>query len=232
MKIVCLGDSITYGQVSYNWVKALARQFPQHQFVNHGVNGELAYNAFRRIDAVIAQKPDVVFVLLGTNDMFAISAPHHTARYVKRAKLPQVPTKEWYVENMDKILSTLRQKTQARIALISLPLLGEDMQHAANQMVKDYIDALKVLKEKHQCDWIPLHEHLVMHLLHHLPTRLVPLTSGLGLIVKAILRRFLLFQSWDNISKVYGLTLLTDTLHLNDTGGKILEQLVSKYLQA
>jgi len=39
------------------------------EFINAGVNGDLAYNVRQRIAAVIAQQPDYIIILVGTNDV-------------------------------------------------------------------------------------------------------------------------------------------------------------------
>ena len=57
-----------------------------------------------------------------------------------------------------------------------------------------------------------------------------PLPEEYSIIKYAILRHFLLFQSWDTISEKYGLVLTTDTLHLNGRSGKILAEMVREIL--
>ena len=48
--VACLGDSITQGQVSANYVKLLERRWESNgvRFVNAGVNGDLAHNVAQR----------------------------------------------------------------------------------------------------------------------------------------------------------------------------------------
>jgi hypothetical protein len=55
--VVCLGDSNTQGQFSANYVTRLQGRWPELQFVNAGVNGQLAYNIAQRLDDVVAQDP-------------------------------------------------------------------------------------------------------------------------------------------------------------------------------
>ena len=69
--VVCLGDSNTQGQFSANYVKRLQDRWPGTRFINAGVNGQLAYNITQRLDEVVAQQPDVVTLLVGTNDVNA-----------------------------------------------------------------------------------------------------------------------------------------------------------------
>ena len=57
--VVCVGDSLTHGRVSHNYVDVLDGRFSDdYLFVNAGINSELAYNVLQRIDDIIALKPD------------------------------------------------------------------------------------------------------------------------------------------------------------------------------
>lgn len=221
MKIVCFGDSITRGQVSFDWVAALAREWKEHTFINLGVNGNLAYHLLRRIEQVKRHRPDLVIVLVGTNDVYALTTPALTRRYVKSGKLPQTPSGDWYEENMRAILSELQQ-IPTRIALISLPPLGEDLEHEVNQKIRQYNQTLLRLKEEYACEWIDLYGAMQTYLRDYPPSKIVPVSVNLWWVVRAVLMRKLLFFSWNRISGGLGLRLTTDTIHLNETGGGLL----------
>ena len=51
----CVGNSITHGQVSYNYVNILSERLSDnsYQFVNAGINGNLAYNVVKRLGKII-----------------------------------------------------------------------------------------------------------------------------------------------------------------------------------
>jgi lysophospholipase L1-like esterase len=70
-KIVCLGDSITWGYPygpDYSWVGLAARELAA-SLVNRGINGETAENLLYRFeDDVIAQYPSHVVITIGSND--------------------------------------------------------------------------------------------------------------------------------------------------------------------
>ena len=48
----------------------------------------------------------------------------------------------------------------------------------------------------------------------------------------ALVRRLVLRQSWDEISRAHGLALLTDHLHLNDRAAAVVADLVADWLAA
>ena len=72
MKIVCLGDSITWGfplGPRYSWVHMLAETL-QVQILNKGVNGDTTSGMYHRFDRdVLAHNPSHVIIMGGANDV-------------------------------------------------------------------------------------------------------------------------------------------------------------------
>ena len=100
--VVCVGNSITHGQVSYNYVNILSERLSVdgYQFVNAGINGNLAYNVVNRLDKIIGCDPDYVTVLIGTNDANASLSEKNRARYMKEMALPEEPNAEFFRKNI------------------------------------------------------------------------------------------------------------------------------------
>lgn len=230
-KVACLGDSITKGTVSYQWVAQLSDEMKAFDFVNLGKNGDLAYNAHLRINEVTDLQPDFVIILLGTNDVNATMTPANIKRYLKSKQLPQIPTKEWYVAMLDKIVTNIKKTTSAEITLCTLPVLGEDLAEESNRKVRSYNDEIKGIAQKHNVAIIDLHKELSGYLTQLTPYKQVAYQKNLFMMGKAIARRFVLRQNWNTISGAHGLHLTTDTIHLNETGGRILAALVREYLE-
>jgi lysophospholipase L1-like esterase len=95
--VACVGDSLTVGQVSVDYVKMLAaRDLGRFvRFTNAGVNGDLAFNVLRRLDSVIDLQPDAITVLIGTNDANASLSDKNIRMMTRIKKLPRRPTIEW-----------------------------------------------------------------------------------------------------------------------------------------
>ena len=86
MRLVFLGDSLTWGGYGGNFVDEVARLLPQHEIVNAGNGGDTVVNLLDRLDAdVLAQHPDGVFVLVGGNDAISSCQPD-TRHYYRRRK--------------------------------------------------------------------------------------------------------------------------------------------------
>lgn len=225
--VVCVGDSITAGQVSADWVGLLAERLgPQgYEFVNAGINGELAWNVLQRLDEVIACDPDVVTLLVGSNDVMATLSPAHQVRYRMMQSLPQPPTLEWYRENVDRILDRLTTETHARLVVLEVPLLGEDPDSDNNRRVQRYNAALRERCEDRGVACLPLNRKLAESLP---PERRAPDRSGAtGPMAAAAAKHLLLGQEWNAISAQQGLSLLTDHVHLNDAAAAIVADLVT-----
>ena len=124
--VLCAGDSITHGVVSANYVDMLERRFAAdgYEFVNAGVNGNLAYNLLQRLDDVIACQPDVVTVLIGTNDVNATFSQEWEDSYRKEQKLPEKPTLAWYRLNVERIIDRLRSETDAAYRRVGFAHVG------------------------------------------------------------------------------------------------------------
>lgn len=71
LKVVFMGDSITE-----EWYEQHPEFFNSNSFVNRGVSGETTQQMLSRFDIdVISLKPDVVFILAGTNDVAENAGP-------------------------------------------------------------------------------------------------------------------------------------------------------------
>ena len=71
MKLICIGDSLTYGlgvPVEDSWVEILNRE-SGFQVQNKGINGDTSGGMLARFGRdVLEEKPDAVFLMGGSND--------------------------------------------------------------------------------------------------------------------------------------------------------------------
>jgi lysophospholipase L1-like esterase len=234
--VACFGASLTAGTVSFNYLDLLEARpaLAGFRFVNHGVNGDLAWSGLQRLDPLIGEQPDAVPVLLGTNDVNATLSERNLRHYQEFYRIPAVPTLEWYEENMRAIVARLQNETEARIALISLAVIGEDLEHEANLRVARYNAVQHRIATETGVAYLPLFERMVDYLHEHeadraaLPPRLV-YRDGLVNIANATALHAA-GMSWDEISRRNGLLLTTDCLHLNSVGAGLVADLVEAWL--
>lgn len=229
--VVCAGDSITHGLVSANYVAMLADRFRgrDYQFVNAGVTSDLAWNLAERLDPIVACHPDIVTILVGTNDAAAQIDASWRAAYVRAQRLPQEPSLTWFAEELRRIILRLRIETPARIALLTIPPIGEDLDSRYNALVAEANRLIAAVGEAGGVTVLPLHDRFIEALPRE---RAVTRFDGTKrLIYRALLQRFVLRRSWDGIVRRHGRTLLTDDLHLGDRAGQIVAGVIEEYLQ-
>ncbi len=230
--VVCVGDSITEGIGSADWVSMLRHQVdqPDVQVVNAGVAGDLAWNVVRRLDPIIQCAPDIVSLMIGTNDV-ALEAESRLNHFTLRMKgVRQAPTLEWFVENVSVILRRLRSETHARVAIIEIPMLGEDLNSKTNERVNRYNEALHTIAAEQAVACLPLHDCLVKLLPPgHVPP---PYEMKIGLTLKAQVQHHALRHSWDEVSAGNGLSLLSDHTHLNERAAHVVASLVADFVIA
>ncbi len=75
MKLVFLGDSLTWGGYGGRYLDEAARRLPAYTLVNAGVGGDTVLNLLARLDAALALQPDGAFVMIGGNDAISYSQP-------------------------------------------------------------------------------------------------------------------------------------------------------------
>jgi lysophospholipase L1-like esterase len=139
-RIACLGDSLTRAQFSVDYLDLLGRRHPPGdvQLARFGANGDFAYNLLQRLDAVVTNPPDVITVLIGTNDARASLAGYPVEQAMKRKQLPDRPSAGWFQQCLGAVVARLRAETDATIGLLSLPVLGQQLDGAAAQASQAY----------------------------------------------------------------------------------------------
>jgi lysophospholipase L1-like esterase len=205
---------MTQGTLGADWTGSLrARpEFRRHTFVNAGKNGSTSADLRGRVgDDIVRCRPAAVTLLIGTNDV--------------RDGVPL----DHYRENVRAIVDDIRARTTARIALMSLPPLGEDLDTGINRRLFGYNAAIKDIAVRSRVDYLPLHERMADKLRRR-GGDAKPYDFGFGYAYTAAARHYLLGQSWDQVARSRGLHLLVDHIHLSDRGGEIITALVAEWL--
>jgi len=237
MKTVsCFGASLTAGRVSFDYLELLRAKpsLKAFQFINRGIDGDLAWNGLQRLDEVISDQPDAISILIGTNDVNATMSERNRLRYLNFNHLPTDPTLPWFEETLRLTVGRLKYETSAQISLLSLAIIGEDLNHEANQKVRLYNEAIRRVATDEKLDYLPLYERMVDYLQAHeadrasLPPQLAykdgftNVGNAIGLHASGL--------SWDEVSHRNGLLLTTDCLHLNSIGAGMVADLIENWL--
>ncbi|HET7839780.1 MAG TPA: GDSL-type esterase/lipase family protein, partial [Rectinemataceae bacterium] len=228
----CAGDSITRGAVSADYVQLLASRLPGLDFVNAGVNSELAWNLASRLDEIVALQPEAVTVLIGTNDVNATFGLRSVLGYYAIHRLPERPNPLFFRENLTLIVRRLKRDTGARIGLFSIPPIGEESGHYAYLRTEEYSRIIREIAKEEGTGYLPLRERMCAYLEalpkgNPLPFRRIGAAQR-----RAVRARLMLGRSLDEISASNGFHLLVDGIHLNTHAASMAADLAESFLLA
>ncbi|MCF2144052.1 MAG: GDSL-type esterase/lipase family protein [Candidatus Heimdallarchaeota archaeon] len=231
-KVVFIGDSLTRANVSKSFIEKVEEKLggEKYQYINAGINSELSYHVLTRLESIQRLQPDYVIILIGTNDVNWEFYTRHHKRLWKRLHLPEQPTKQSYEENLTRIVKELKEKAAtAKIALCSLPILGEDETHPAFQEAITYSKIIAKVAKQEGVAYLPVNEEMIAYLRQY-PSK-SKFDYSIRLVERAIYQRYVRKQDLDEISKKFGFSLLTDQIHLNSKGAEIVANLVCDFLR-
>ncbi|MFF7813600.1 SGNH/GDSL hydrolase family protein [Streptomyces sp. NPDC007945] len=234
LRIACLGDSLTRAQFSVDYLEPLRRRHPpgDAQLARFGVNGDFAYNLLQRLDAVVANPPDVITVLIGTNDARASVAGHPVEQVMKRKRLPQRPSAGWFQECLGAVVTRLRAETDATLGLLSLPVLGQQLDGAAAQASQAYSRMIAEVADTNKVAYLPLHERQIEDLRRADAPPIPYREATPAAVAGVLLQRAVLRRSLDAISQRRGLVLTTDHVHQNSRGAAHIAEVIDAGLLA
>lgn len=226
-KIVFLGDSITHGRVSYDYVASIAKHpsLADYQIINEGINSRLTVQILEQLENVKQINPDIVFLLIGTNDLKATLSEEEYNRYANLWKLKDPVTEESFVRNLTKIIQTIQKDNKTKLVVFSPPVLGEDPNSIPFQRSKRFAELTKQVVTKEKAIYKPLHETLSRGLDESKLNVRKPYIQGTWGMYWTILKYYSSTSSWNDLGDSNGYYYLTDAIHLNERGGKILEDM-------
>ena len=236
--VVFAGNSITHGRVGYDWVRSLSLNDTSKIYLNAGMNGDLAWNVNQRIDEIIKCDPDLVFLLIGSNDAMGSLSKDAGQFYKKFKNLPLLPALGWYEKNYDQILQKLLKSTSAKIILITIPWVGEHEDSKIISIIKEHNKVIKKLSLKHELKVLPFFDEMGKLILskhqQNNSTEMIPVYTrkkNASLSVFGILKYYQLGFSWNEIGDKNNLSATFDFIHLNERSGILLEHLVQQSMK-
>ena len=231
--VVLAGDSITHGQIGENYVTMLSQRLDKEQFelVNAGVNAHLAWNLLQRVDEIINCEPDYVTIMIGTNDANASTSKEESESYVKIMNLPQMPDQTWYRNVLQEIVTRLQEETAAKIALISIPPIGENPDHFAFELSSKYSKSIEEMASMTGTTYLPFHEKTSEILKERPGSPTYPFERANIGMIKAVFKRYILRRDWDSIGEASGFQLHIDYLHLNTKAASLLTELIEDFIK-
>ncbi|MFB7942243.1 SGNH/GDSL hydrolase family protein [Streptomyces sp. NPDC056049] len=227
-RVACLGDSLTRAQFSVDYLDLLERRRPPGdlRLARFGVNGDFAHNLLQRLDAVVADPPDVITVLIGTNDARASLAGYPVEQAMKRKRLPDRPSAGWFQQCLGAVVARLKAETDATVALLSLPVLGQQPDGPAALASRAYSRLIGEVATTDGVAYLPLHERQVEELRRAAPPPTPYREATPAAVIGVLLQHAVLRRGLDTISRRRGLVLTTDHIHQNSRGASLIAEVV------
>ncbi|MBI9047153.1 MAG: SGNH/GDSL hydrolase family protein [Anaerolineaceae bacterium] len=232
-RVLCIGDSITHGVLSCNYVDILKDRLGEEDFlfINAGINGDTSWNILQRLEKIIQCEADIIVILIGTNDT---NTPHRGKQFQKRVlmtkKLPQIPDETWFRNNLAQILKTLKKETNASLAILSLPTIGEDL---SDLMYSKTTSASAIIHEtarEYQIKYLPLHENMSSVLNQKPTTNPPPVEQMEQIMMTSTFKHTVLGKDFDTISSKINFQYHSDHLHLNCKGAAMIADLIEPFI--
>lgn len=231
---IFLGASITQGMISSSYVKILRARLGTKQFkyVNHGVAGYESYNVLKKLEKAEKLSPDYVILLVGTNDVLSSLDPKLAELTRKLKKIPHEPSIFHYRNNITSILQRLKKNSTARIAMASLPVVGENLDSQENLAIAEYNTELRKIAGIEKVEYLPIFEKQKKFLTQKINGRGKDYMKSQKLAYSSLLLHYLLFMSFDRISRRNGFLLLTDGIHQNSLGAKFIADEIEGFIRS
>jgi len=225
--VVDAGDSLTQGTFSADYVGLLRRHLNStgFEFVNAGVNGEKLAGLLKRTREILSCRPDAITITIGTNDLHA-----YLDSQTQHSPVSLSDSIARFRRDLESLIPALRSVSTPRIAVFSIPPIGQDMLSPANRAVEQYNETIRQVCEQNEVTYLPLNEQA--------RERIVGLADGYrssagpsrDLSRNVVIRRFFLWQTWDQISEKNGFAIHTDAIHLNSRGARLIADLEERWL--
>ena len=230
--VACIGDSLTHGNVGQSWVDYLRLEFKDTIFLNEGIKANTSWQVLQRLEPILECKPDVIILMIGTNDALGSFDVNSGLRYKRNNKLPEVPTLDKYKEYLPKIIERL--SVSSKVAICTLPPIGENKESKVNQHVNQFNDFIKIVAKQKNIHLLQVSDSLWSDIdSRTYPSEIdynpksIPL---LRRIFGGIFHHYLFKKSWNDIAESKGQWILFDQIHLNERGANIVFNLVKSFI--
>ena len=230
--IACIGDSLTHGNIGQSWVDYLREEFPNYVFLNEGINGNTAWQVLQRLDPILQCEPDLIILMIGTNDALGSFDKDSGLRYKKNNNLPEAPSLDKYKEQLSELIDKIA--IQSKVAICTLPPIGENMDSEVNNHVNEFNDYIELVATQKNISLLTVSDALwsdinsrTYSLKFEYNPKAIPL---LRRIFGGIFHHYLFKKSWDDIAKAKGQWILFDQIHLNERGAEIVYKIAKKFI--
>ncbi|WP_459541429.1 SGNH/GDSL hydrolase family protein [Parvimonas micra] len=230
MKVVCLGDSLTYGNVGYSYIHFLNKS-KDYKYINKGKNGDSLRGMFGRLKKIVDNTKydfDLYIIGIGTNDILLPylrdSYPFWFLLMSSRCKIKRcIEDDETFYQEYNELLNFLHERNK-KVIIFGMPYINlekfpDEKLVKRNKLIEDlaekydypFIDIYKLQKEKIQPDnYVYTWEYrFLLRIFDYIIMTLVPISKNY-------------------FAKIRGLTTTVDGVHFSYKSARILAIEIAK----
>lgn len=230
MKVVCIGDSLTYGNVGYSYFYFLYN-YMGYDYINKGKNGDSLRGMFSRLRKIVGNPntdSDLYVIGIGTNDILLPylrdSYPFWFLLMSSRCKIKRcIEDDETFYQEYNELLNFLHERNK-KVIIFGMPYINlekfpDEKLVKRNKLIEDlaekydypFIDIYKLQKEKIQPDnYVYTWEYrFLLRIFDYIIMTLVPISKNY-------------------FAKIRGLTTTVDGVHFSYKSARILAIEIAK----
>lgn len=222
MKIVFLGDSLTWGGYGGNYVDVVTQHLPNHTIINEGVGGDTVVNLYQRYESVIGEHaPDALFVMIGGNDAASYIMPDTQIYYRSNKKVNGgIVSPDLFEQTYRNLLTELQLNhifTFVGLAPTEYNQKLKEAKHRYNQLAQQVASSLNItvldLETPFTTDSIPDREPVSLKFIQDIGYRV---SSG--------------WSDYEAEREKYGYTHTFDGMHLMPSSAQKMGMLIAEFL--
>jgi lysophospholipase L1-like esterase len=222
MKIVFLGDSLTWGGYGGNYVDVITQLLPTHTIINKGVGGDTVVNLYRRYESVIDKHtPDALFVMVGGNDAASYTMPDTQIYYRSNKKIKDgIVSPDIFEQTYRNLLTELQLNhivTFVGLAPTEYNQNLKETKHHYNQLTQEVASSLNItvldLETPFTTNSIPNREPVSLKFIQDIGYRV---SSG--------------WSDFEAEREKYGYTHTFDGMHLMPSSAQKMGTLIAEFL--
>lgn len=245
--VVALGDSLTHGVVSHNWMRDLKEQFPRVNFVNAARCGHTAHAVLKVARSLKLHKPpELAIILVGTNDALAAMSPGWRSFYVKSGHLPaDAPARlgdalAAYERNLNHLVSEARAGLGAKkVVIVSPPPFGNgrssgalpkgsafgDLERQPNDLARQVARRAARVARWRGAHFVDLHAALSKRLAREPQQPGTDFTGSAAQLFRQLYRAVAVaYVPGLTFNRLSSTPFLHDHIHLNGRGAEVLRE--------
>jgi len=230
--VIFLGDSLTEGSLSYDWVNNINKDIKLFDVINKGTNGLTVCTLYDKLlNEITFDNPDYVVLMIGGNDIIGSMSEENGIFYMKIAPNIQneEPSLDNYVRYLREIINKLDRDLPLNTYLIvlSAPPIGEGGENSKEWKLGGIFNnecKLIVNDSTHRVIYKDLFNAVLIDMNKHINKQYTNFKLSIATMYIASFLSY--FFTWETVRWIIGFKYTTDGVHFGKEFGNICEGLV------